>query len=107
MKFKMLLRQLNSCCVLEVQKIPVRMFAAVEIAAPVMAHCTTCSWEVPSHVRASATPVIAPATALFFCNKTVLFRNTEYCNKVNPTETVFFFFSERKREKIDVDLTQS
>lgn len=31
------------------------------------AHCTTCSWEVSSHVIARAIPVIAPATALFFC----------------------------------------
>lgn len=49
------------------QKIPVRRFAAVERAAPVTAHCTTCSWEVSSHVIARAIPVIAPATALFFC----------------------------------------
>lgn len=47
---------------------PVRILAAVDRAAPVMAHCTTCSCELSSSVKANAAPVIAPATALFFCN---------------------------------------
>ena len=48
---------------------PERTFAAVEMAAPVMAHCTICSWEDCCNVSASAAPVTAPATALFFCIK--------------------------------------
>lgn len=46
---------------------PERRLAAVEMAAPVMAQCTTCSCVVSSDVSANATPVSAPATALFFC----------------------------------------
>lgn len=48
---------------------PVRRFAAVDIAAPVMAHCTICSCEWSSVVSATAAPVSAPANALFFCRK--------------------------------------
>lgn len=46
---------------------PESRLAAVDNAAPVMAHWTICSWEALSEVRATAAPVIAPATALFFC----------------------------------------
>lgn len=39
-----------------------------------MAHCTICSWVESSNVSARVAPVIAPATALFFCIK----HNTDY-----------------------------
>lgn len=47
---------------------PAKIFAAVDTAAPVMAYCTICSWEESSDISATATPVTAPAIALFFCN---------------------------------------
>lgn len=49
------------------QNMPVSKLAAVEMAAPVMAHCTICSCVVFSVAIARTAPVAAPATALFFC----------------------------------------